>query len=100
MGSGVSAHTEMNATIPIIMLTARDAVTDRVAGLDLGADDYLVKPFAFEELLARIRVCLRRRGAGEQPVLNYADLRLNTDTRARFGAGRGSSLLLPPNTNS
>ena len=72
---------EMNATIPIIMLTARDAVTDRVAGLDLGADDYLVKPFAFEELLARIRVCLRRRGAGEQPVLNYADLRLNTDTR-------------------
>lgn len=72
---------ELDATIPIIMLTARDAVPDRVAGLDLGADDYLVKPFAFEELLARLRVCLRRRGAGEQTVLSYADLRLNTDTR-------------------
>jgi two-component system response regulator MprA len=81
---------ELDATIPIIMLTARDAVPDRVAGLDLGADDYLVKPFAFEELLARLRVCLRRREAGEQTVLSYADLRLNTDTRE---AWRGERLI-------
>src|SRR5687768_10713901 len=47
--------------LPIVLLTARDAVADRVTGLEAGADDYLVKPFAFEELLARVRVCLRRR---------------------------------------
>jgi two-component system OmpR family response regulator len=66
---------------PVLMLTARDAVEDRVAGLDGGADDYLVKPFAFDELLARLRA-LARRGAAERPaVLAAGDLRLEPATR-------------------
>lgn len=70
---------------PILMLTARDAVADRVSGLDAGADDYLVKPFALEELLARVRALLRRAqpAASEEPggtVLRYADLSLDTAT--------------------
>jgi two-component system, OmpR family, response regulator len=66
---------------PILMLTARDAVEDRVAGLDSGADDYLVKPFAFPELLARLRA-LTRRGEPERPaVLEVDDLRLDPATR-------------------
>ena len=66
---------------PVLMLTARDAVEDRVAGLDGGADDYLVKPFSFEELLARLRA-LARRGAAERPaVLEAGDLRLEPATR-------------------
>ncbi len=64
----------------IIMLTARDEVQDRVTGLDHGADDYVVKPFRFEELMARIRAVLRRRGATRQPVLTFADLSLDQDT--------------------
>jgi two-component system, OmpR family, response regulator MprA len=64
---------------PVLMLTARDAISDRVAGLDAGADDYLVKPFALEELLARLRALLRRSADnGARPdVLRYADLRLD-----------------------
>src|SRR6476619_7358763 len=54
--------------IPILMLTARDQVADRVAGLEAGADDYLVKPFALEELIARVRALLRRLGADEAPT--------------------------------
>jgi two-component system OmpR family response regulator len=66
---------------PVLMLTARDAVEDRVAGLDSGADDYLVKPFAFAELLARLRA-LARRGEGERPaVLAVGDLQLDPATR-------------------
>jgi two-component system, OmpR family, response regulator len=66
---------------PILMLTARDAVADRVAGLDVGADDYLLKPFSFAELLARLRA-LGRRGAVERPaVLEVGDLRLDPATR-------------------
>jgi DNA-binding response OmpR family regulator len=64
--------------VPILMLTARDAVDDRVAGLDCGADDYLTKPFAFGELLARSRALLRREGASRDPVLRVADLELDT----------------------
>ncbi len=67
--------------VPILMLTARDAVPDRVAGLDAGADDYLVKPFAFDELVARIRALLRRHSGTTQEVLRFADLRLNPATR-------------------
>jgi two-component system response regulator MprA len=73
------------APVPILMLTARDAVADRVAGLDVGADDYLVKPFDFDELLARIRALLRRsqvagaRGAAD--TLAFADLVLDTGSR-------------------
>ena len=66
---------------PVLMLTARDAVEDRVAGLDAGADDYLTKPFSFAELLARLRA-LARRGAGERPtILEVGDLRLDPATR-------------------
>ncbi len=64
---------------PVLMLTARDAVADRVMGLDAGADDYLVKPFALEELLARLRALLRRTTSGEpSAVLRFADLELDT----------------------
>ena len=68
---------------PILMLTARDAVNDRVAGLDVGADDYLVKPFDLAELLARLRALLRRRyvGEGDEMVLRFEDLSLNPQTR-------------------
>ncbi len=66
---------------PILMLTARDAVADRVAGLEAGADDYLVKPFAIEELVARLRA-LTRRGRDERSRLSYADLTLDIEARA------------------
>src|SRR5215212_1964767 len=67
--------------VPILMLTARDGVQDRVAGLDSGADDYLVKPFEREELLARMRALLRRRPPRGTASLAVGDLRLNPDTR-------------------
>ncbi len=66
---------------PVLMLTARDAVHDRVAGLDAGADDYLVKPFALVELLARLRALLRRRAGTEGEVLRFGDLSLDLSTR-------------------
>jgi DNA-binding response OmpR family regulator len=66
---------------PILMLTAKDTVEDRVKGLDVGADDYLVKPFAFNELLARVRAMLRREGMSKSPELRVGDLTLNTLTR-------------------
>jgi two-component system response regulator MprA len=68
---------------PILMLTARDAVNDRVEGLDVGADDYLVKPFDLAELLARLRALLRRRqvSEGDETVLRFEDLTLNPGTR-------------------
>jgi DNA-binding response OmpR family regulator len=66
---------------PILMLTAKDTVEDRVKGLDTGADDYLVKPFAFNELLARVRALLRREGMSKSPELRVGDLTLNTLTR-------------------
>jgi two-component system response regulator MprA len=69
------------STLPVLMLTARDAVADRVAGLDAGADDYVVKPFALEELLARLRALLRRLGPQEGEVLRFADLELDPATR-------------------
>ena len=78
--------------VPVIMLTARDAVPDRVAGLEAGADDYLVKPFAFSELLARIRVRLRRREPGEERELRFADLRLDTAGREAWRGGRAIAL--------
>src|SRR5437763_12753893 len=66
---------------PVLILTARDAVADRVAGLDAGADDYLVKPFALDELAARIRALLRRRSGRADPVLSYGDIELKPATR-------------------
>jgi two-component system response regulator MprA len=67
--------------LPVLMLTARDAVENRVAGLDAGADDYVTKPFALEELLARVRALLRRTTNGTGEVLRFADLELNQGTR-------------------
>ncbi len=78
---------------PVLMLTARAAVNDRVAGLDAGADDYLVKPFALEELLARIRALLRRSApAGDGEVLRFADLSLDPGTREVRRGGRSMEL--------
>jgi two-component system, OmpR family, response regulator MprA len=72
---------------PVLMLTARDAVNDRVQGLDAGADDYLVKPFALAELLARLRALLRRRSEGEGETLRFGDLELDLGSReVRRGA--------------
>ena len=71
---------EMKKDIPFIFLSAKDAVEDRVGGLDAGADDYLIKPFAFEELLARVRVLLRKNANIKTNVLNVGDLSLNLDT--------------------
>ena len=76
---------------PILMLTARDAVPDRVAGLEAGADDYLVKPFAIQELIARIRA-LTRRSAEPGRCSSYADLTLDLETRKATRAGRAIEL--------
>lgn len=73
---------------PILMLTARDAVPDRVAGLEAGADDYLVKPFAVQELIARIRALTRRRSETAGSLLSYADLTLEAHTRKATRGGR------------
>jgi heavy metal response regulator len=74
--------------LPILMLTARDTIEDRVAGLDSGADDYLVKPFAFAELLARIRALLRRESAFLGTVLQIADLSLDTRSHEVYRNGQ------------
>jgi DNA-binding response OmpR family regulator len=76
----------------ILMLTARDSLADRVEGLDSGADDYLVKPFEFAELLARLRALLRRRGTRQYPVIDVGDLRL--DTRSHRVTRAGTELQL------
>jgi two-component system response regulator MprA len=75
--------------VPVLMLTARDGTRDRVTGLDVGADDYLPKPFALEELLARLRALLRRSGAraGAQRTLQFADVTMDTGTREVARAG-------------
>nr|WP_300323542.1 response regulator transcription factor [uncultured Anaerostipes sp.] len=77
---------------PILMLTARDGIEDRVKGLDLGADDYLVKPFAFDELLARIRVMMRRKPVFTSNQLTAADLILDRDTKQVWRAGKEITL--------
>ena len=74
--------------VPIIMLTAKRALPDRVAGLNLGADDYITKPFSFEELVARIRAVLRRRGKGSEPtVLRVGDIVLEVEAREAYKNG-------------
>ena len=79
-------------TVPVLMLTARDAVADRIAGLDTGADDYLTKPFEFGELLARLRALLRRSSVLTPAVLRVADLALDTHGQRATRAGRPLSL--------
>ncbi len=91
--SGLELCRRLRATgskIPVIMLTARDEVGDRVAGLDAGADDYVVKPFSIEELLARVRAHLRRTQEDEADTVQFEDLRLNRLTREVF---RGQRLI-------
>ena len=67
--------------VPVLMLTARDEIENRVAGLDAGADDYVTKPFALEELVARVRALLRRVSAGDDELLRFCDLELDPGTR-------------------
>lgn len=86
-GFEVCRRLRLHDDLPIIMLTARDEITDKVNALNLGADDYLPKPFAFDELLARIRAVLRRYKTGGEPFV-YADLELNQATREIRRAGR------------
>jgi two-component system response regulator MprA len=78
--------------VPVLMLTARDGLGDRVTGLDAGADDYLVKPFALEELLARLRALLKQNRGRPQEVLRYRDIELNVVTREVTRAGRPITL--------
>ncbi|MBI5651966.1 MAG: response regulator transcription factor [Chloroflexi bacterium] len=80
-GLEVCRRLRAGGALPILMLTAKDSVSDRVKGLDSGADDYLTKPFAFEELLARVRALLRRVRATDETVFRFADLSLNVSTR-------------------
>ena len=87
-GWKVVADIRRQKDTPVLFLTARDRVEDRVKGLELGADDYLVKPFAFSELLARIRTVLRRGKAVEPEVVRVADLELDLPRHRAFRAGR------------
>ena len=92
---GYSVCRELRARgkdVPILMLTARDAVDDRVTGLDAGADDYLIKPFAFRELLARVRALLRRDGRAKDPVLRVGDVEIDTVPREVRRRGRSIEL--------
>jgi two-component system, OmpR family, copper resistance phosphate regulon response regulator CusR len=82
------------AQIPVLMLTARDGISDRVIGLETGADDYLVKPFAMAEMIARCRALLRRPAMNSGELLQCADLRL--DTHARTAFRNGEEILLSP----
>jgi DNA-binding response OmpR family regulator len=86
-GIEVCRRIRMESMVPIIMLTAKDDVTDKVAGLDMGADDYMTKPFAIEELLARIRVALNRKKASVEPKVNLlqiGEVKLNLTSHSAF----------------
>ena len=85
--SVLKALRDKRVSTPVLLLTARDGVADKVAGLDLGADDYLTKPFAFDEFLARVRALLRRPAGQAAPALRLEDLTLDPATR---GVSRGS----------
>jgi two-component system, OmpR family, response regulator len=92
-GREVLRHFRMRGRrLPVIIVTARDGVDDRIDGLDLGADDYLVKPFEIRELLARMRAVLRREGSGSPPLLSNGKLDLDPATRQACFAGETSLL--------
>lgn len=78
--------------LPVLFLTARDSIEDRVEGLDIGADDYLVKPFAFEELLARVRVIIRKNSVSNSNVISVADLTVDISSRKVTRNGKDISL--------
>ena len=86
------AFRALRGRLPVIIVTARDGVDDRIGGLDLGADDYIVKPFEVRELLARMRAVLRRRGAGASPVLTSGSLTLDPATREASNGGTACQL--------
>lgn len=87
-GLEVTQRMRMDGNIPILMLTAKDTINDRVLGLDAGADDYMTKPFELDELLARVRALLRRTQLERAPVLSFNDLTLDTSTRQASRHGR------------
>lgn len=92
---GLSVLKEMrqkNNSTPVLLLTAKDSIEDRVTGLDAGANDYLVKPFAFEELLARIRVLLRKPAQTPKTCYKVADLEVHMDTQQVLRGGREEKL--------
>ena len=91
-GLEVCRRLRSGGAVPILILTARDAVTDKVQGLDAGADDYMVKPFDFDELLARVRALLRRAQPAQPEILRFADLSLDTGTRQAFRGERAIDL--------
>src|SRR3989454_8305369 len=91
--SVLKALRDKQVSTPVLLLTARDTVTDKVAGLDLGADDYLTKPFAFDEFLARVRALLRRGAGPGAPLLRGGGLTLNPQTPE--GAPGGASITPP-----
>lgn len=91
-GLDVAKRIRPSTDAAIIMLTARDELDDRIAGLDIGADDYVTKPFAFKELMARVRAVLRRRGKSLDRVLAFADVTLDRETRLVTRAGRAREL--------
>ena len=83
----LDGHRRQGGTTPVLFLTARDAVSDRVRGLDVGADDYLCKPFAFDELLARARALIRRGRPVQVATLSYSDVRVDLATQKAERAG-------------
>jgi two-component system OmpR family response regulator len=87
-GWQVLAELRRQRKTPVLILTARDAVTDRIRGLDTGADDYLVKPFALAELLARLRALIRRAAGQAGPVVEIGDVRIDTRARTVMRAGK------------
>lgn len=91
-GLEVCRRLRAGGEVPILMLTAKDSIEDRVRGLDAGADDYLVKPFALNELLARVRALLRRTGSQGPEVLNFSDLSLDTGTHQAWRGDRAIDL--------
>ncbi len=80
-GIEVCRRLRAGGAVPVLMLTAKDSVADKVKGLDSGADDYMVKPFSFDELIARVRALLRRTRPSEEMVVHFSDLTLNVTTR-------------------
>jgi len=92
---GLSVIKQMRAKgdhTPVLFLTARDSIDDKVTGLDLGANDYLVKPFSFEELMARVRAMTRKTATSNSPVYTIADLSLDTNTHAVTRGGENIKL--------
>jgi two-component system, OmpR family, response regulator MprA len=91
-GMEVTQRLRSDGNIPILMLTAKDTINDRVQGLDAGADDYMTKPFDLDELLARVRALLRRTQLERAPILTFNDLTLDTSTRQATRRGRTIAL--------